>query len=1268
MSKICKILSEGEISMGLSGYLPNDVIANLLVSKRKIEKQYPGITTSRYLLGMLKNTSRIRSSERVFNNLKDAEVYYQNNVLVYPLVKTPRKLDNGNYSVYIYSHTQFQEIYNILQSKAERLSDEQLRKELKDLQLDANYKIVDGEIIPLEGVNDPDIDYSLSINSQYELVLKMKNEERTAIQKTIASTTDPVELDKLNKKLDFVDKQIAELSDKPNFSDVMNIMDIDIQQIEELLNNEVLSAHDIVMIQDKIDFWESENFKSEFFQNDERGNSPNWKQYSSQLQKFINLKQANLNLMYESTRQIVNSKLERQYSPEEWAEMSKNLLESDVLQATLRGQSTVRNPFIQLVDYVVKQQLEQARVRYIEFAKELAEITEQLKSKSDKTNPYKLFLQLNSKGEWTGNLTHRFSQDYFDKNSETIVKDWSNKSQVKKRIDWLKNNTIVFDYRKLFYDEYIKLEEGNRPAIFTEEDKQTHIEELKKHLGEKGFEIYYERAVKKFEDYKETLKDIREEDLEEWKKANSPFAYMDKIREGFDTGRFYNYDSIITVPRRFDLKNNPTGWYDNNFSQIESDETYLKYYEFLTQSLSKFRKYFPDNDNIQVNYLPEIKESGIIKNLFSNPTVIPKEIFEFFINEISENEIFTNHLDSKGKVKRSLPVYMMSNQLGKLTYMEKEIIKDQAAKKYSPETETNKFNDYVTQLENKKLASKLENKSKDLEKVLLAHSLSAETYKYKAQVEDFLKISQHLVDNAQENIVEPNGETGKKLFYSKRGGLENTKKSFAYFVDNYYGVGKNKKSSVKIAKDLESKELIKEYSEELKKIELEQDPDLEKIEEIKNKIKSLQTNFVASNVGDMILNYVRVKALGWNPLSATANMGFALVSNMIHAAGNEDFSETEFLQALWMLKENVFKSFTADTIKSKRALKIGALMKEFGVIGDVTEQGDYTKKNSIEEKLKILLPYQMTMRAEFLNYGSTFIAIMLNKKIKNKKGEDKSLFDAYILDSNNNLTFDSENFDNADDWTSVGKKKIKLALKVEAINMIIHGNYSFKEAVAIKKTFLGRALVMFRNWVAEGFANRMQEERTSEILERQVKGRYRSYYSSKTKSGESIGTLKGIQYTLQEMGRILTKGLYNSQGINQLTDVDRANLAKNAMELNFYLALLALSILLKSLADGDDDEDLFAVNFFLNSLNRVQDDITFYSSPSSFEKIQRSTIPAFSLWKDIKRLSNAGIRFINDEDGINNSTTLLEATARMFPGGSSGVNTYKAMQEEFKFN
>jgi hypothetical protein len=1285
MGKTCRILSDDRVFNALET-LVHQHVATVIRTRYDMAKEAG--THSRILTFLIDryNTHKEKPLEsRVFDNYKDAKEYFLASRQDYDLINPPRQIPGtNNYEVYSYSGKQYATIINGLTVILKEVLNEEETRFLEEDKLrrqQANEAFNDeGELYTPES----EVDYSVSIQSQYDFVLKRKKEEMSNLKRLLAlekAAKNAENVERLTKAKERLEEDISKLADTPNFSDVMSIASSDLEEVNTILNKDMLSPQDLVIVKNKLEFWLSDKFRDAFFRSADKINeTPNYKNFLLKKAEFDRKRTQWTDLASAYMDSVIKDVTNNNYTVEQLEIMKKQLLEINIGQGQMRDLSTDSNIFIQVIDTKMKEASELARQEVLAFQRKLTEETEALIKRAGSNKPkklYELFLQLDSKGNWSGNIVNRFSQKFFDARKGIVAKDWSDTNQVKAMYKWFKENTITFDPRKLFYEDYLEIEEGNRPALFDETSREAHIAELKRHLGEKGFTSYFEKQKKVFADFKQRYNDVKDslegdadevrEALEAWKKEYSPFYYLDKTTgSNVSAGKFLGYNYIVNVPRRFKSDGELTGWYDKNFDKIEADSAYLKYYEFLTDSLDKFKSYYPSDNELQANYLPELRETEIVKQFFTNPLSLKSNLYDFFVDQTAENEIFQDQIDSMGNLVRVLPAHMMSNAMSKLSAAEKRILVDEAAKQI-PNTNTVEFKTLLQKMQYDAIQKKIKEKSFDLFKVLSAHSVSAETFKHKTRTEDFLRIAKDFVYKAERINVTANGQTSSSVlgFNTQKDGLRNLINAFDYAVDSWYGLDKNKKPGKLIAKDLESKKKIEEYEAALKETEglPQTDETVKKIKDLKDNIKSLQKIFVASNASDTILKYIHIKSMGWNPFSAVTNLGFGFISNYTHAAGEQDFTSDELTKAYGYLMNNVFRATRA--VNMKTAVKISQLMMEYGVVGDIREGTGSHAIKGIKEKFKILLPYEMTSRAEFVNQGSTFIAMMLNtKNIKDLNNNDRTLFEAYTLDADNNLIWNEAEFGPQEAWQSLGKSKTAFKIKVEAVKKIIHGNYDPNSPVAIKKTALGRAAMMFRNWVAEGFANRFESEYENIKLGRQVKGRYTSFYTAKPKEGDPVGIGRSISLTLQEMARILTRGMYNSKGVNVLTDVDKANLKKNAMELNIYMSLMVLGMMLKHMNDGDDDEEsAMFLTFMINNFNRLQTDISFYTSPLSFEKLQRNSIPAFGFITDVARLNRAAYKYIIGEDGKNGSTTFMESFFRVFPMGFAYYRTESILEE-----
>jgi hypothetical protein len=181
----------------------------------------------------------------------------------------------------------------------------------------------------------------------------------------------------------------------------------------------------------------------------------------------------------------------------------------------------------------------------------------------------------------------------------------------------------------------------------------------------------------------------------------------------------------------------------------------------------------------------------------------------------------------------------------------------------------------------------------------------------------------------------------------------------------------------------------------------------------------------------------------------------------------------------------------------------------------------------------------------------------------------------------------------------------------------LHGNYDPDKPIYAKNFTLGRLLTQFRTWALEGFANRFEGEKFDSALGMARKGRYRSMYD--------VARQKGLFKALY--------ALVSKAERDGLSDVDAANMRRNFAELMIYTAMTSLLMLMRGLAEDDEDKAM-ALNVMINLLTRINQDIAFYVSPTSFEQITRQSIPAMKLVTDTGAVLDASWRLILGDDEI----------------------------------
>jgi hypothetical protein len=206
---------------------------------------------------------------------------------------------------------------------------------------------------------------------------------------------------------------------------------------------------------------------------------------------------------------------------------------------------------------------------------------------------------------------------------------------------------------------------------------------------------------------------------------------------------------------------------------------------------------------------------------------------------------------------------------------------------------------------------------------------------------------------------------------------------------------------------------------------------------------------------------------------------------------------------------------------------------------------------------------------------------------------------------------------------------------------------------------------MFRSWIAEGVASRFESERYDINLGRETKGRWRSY--AVVFNDEKFKDMSTIEKLIFNFKALLFKSTQE-----ELSELDAANMRKNAMELAIWVAI---SVIMTALMSGDDDDDdekrTAATNYVMNLGFRLQTDIEFFISPIAAEKLIQQSVPPLQFVTDLAKFFEAVGKAAQGEDIIKtgpyaHESRLLRRTGKLLPGWSTWLrqeSASKAIQE-----
>lgn len=1101
-----------------------------------------------------------------------------------------------------------------------------------------------------------------------------------------------IDIQKQEVLINELEEQLQRFLNAKSLDYIYNQAELNLADVERILSQDNLSYEELNYVKDIISFWQAAGEfpydEPHLFLDEDEANSPEIKerfiQYSNRADSFASkyLALAQGKIATDVSRMLNTTKTKE--------ELFKAQKDAWGLNTNTLNLGRLDNDILNLI------------YTSIEKANTLAELEarerwQDIDEKWAKTGlkSFDIFKQVKANGLETGNLVDRFSQDYWDIKRELYSKSvrLSNKSKIAENplekesfkrasskawkgfYDWKKQNMLMLDVRMLFPDEVEEDSEVPEEFIYKRKTYADNIIEehknlIKAQLGEKGYKQFLEiqeKQINKFRKKREAVwldidsleitEDQKKLKFEDWNKENSPYWALDleespAMRKKVDNSYYrVTYKSNVEVPYKI-INGKDSGWYDKKFEQIESNENILEFYNTVRGLLKEAKSIFGDKaDFMQMNSIPFIKNT-IIDTFFSRGfTSVPYGIYNKFIESLRTDDIGNTQLKDvnplTGEAKKEQIVRILTDR-------KKEIQDIVDLKTAQYRLDNNKNPDYATlkKFQEEAVDKLAKEKSFDLVRIMKAYSLAALSFKHRLAVEPFVRTAEETfktISKAKTNkagviIKLPNGEI------EKDGTLKNLQSALDYYINTSlysYPIKKvegtfgKKKIYTKEEKDkIKELENLKELIEnQIDTAEPEIKEQLEKdLKKIDKQLEELGGKKALSRIGDQFLSYVSLKALGWNFLGSFTNMGFGLISNWIQAADGRLFTQKELRQAQIMTLSSVAKNLSFDQLKVGEAAKIRNLMDKLDILSDSSQElNKRGVQSTITNKVKTFAPYNLNQRAEYINQAPVMVAMMLHENLWDKFNDDGSLKEDLGL-TNDDL--------------------VKFKMKVDKVIQSIHGDY--KSNLKAKEIFIGRALLQFRSWAIEGFASRFESSKYDSILEIRRKGRYRTGFGIISYAeGTGMSTPKQILFNLKQLGRkiILKKTQYNEAGFSP---EDAANMRKNLNELLILISLFTLILILKAGIDDEDEEREFnkiALNLLINTGTRLQTDITFYSSPKSFESLNKNILPLFQVVNDASKFVNSIQRQIQvEEDSFGDKYLGLGGEPTLQSGSFKGTN------------
>lgn len=714
-----------------------------------------------------------------------------------------------------------------------------------------------------------------------------------------------------------------------------------------------------------------------------------------------------------------------------------------------------------------------------------------------------------------------------------------------------------------------------------------------------------ERKDKTSKEQDDLLKSKQEAQLNHWLLTDSPDHFLNKINGKGDLKYLNNGDRYLVMAPKGDQGS----FYDQEYDGLMNNTKLAPIFKDYKDLIQEMTSYLP----------PEHRDS-------LPPGFLP----------IMSNETINSIASMIGKL-RNFDATLME----KLTATE-----GQEWSKIKPDEipilftrETSKTKDEAE-------------RSTDLINVAKAFSLMALHYKYMSPILDQINVMESIVKEANRQRVSENDEGPvlrnalDVIAYNKDRSIFNKSHPLEFKIDSKrYGL-LNQVKQIKIQNDIkklteEKATIEKEIISKQDEGEFDTDKEEKRIEKINEKLNEYDKNakyIYGSKAIDVLMSINQLKAVAYNPFSVVPVFCFNSISAMNYATGRTNYDPSHLRQARAITMHALKNYYTFGVGADSTSKKIRSLMERSQVMTSLSNM-DHQMSSGKSHLKEAINPFNWHQASDYYNKSTVMVAMMLKKEVE---AEDVNTGEKIKMPLFNALDeegkWDTNKYMENTSWYSndINQQKEwnKFRDQMRGVANIVFGNQDKNSPLLAKKSSLLRLVGQFRiSWFPEGLNTRFGSERYDPLLQRDVKGRYRSF-----------GTL-GIATSFFIMARSVLdsmpgihvdrfKGLTDKEG-NGIKDIDMENMRRNFAGMAWTVGITASMLMLKSFIGTNQgkkkDVDQEALQMVLNSLIRNQQDLMMYSSPGVWDTVTGDIVPATSVINDgIRAMKATGHYFFGD--------------------------------------
>jgi hypothetical protein len=244
-------------------------------------------------------------------------------------------------------------------------------------------------------------------------------------------------------------------------------------------------------------------------------------------------------------------------------------------------------------------------------------------------------------------------------------------------------------------------------------------------------------------------------------------------------------------------------------------------------------------------------------------------------------------------------------------------------------------------------------------------------------------------------------------------------------------------------------------------------------------------------------------------------------ANMIIAARGDYFEPDLIYAANHIVKGSILKNLNK-RIATPGSLKTRVFMDRWDVLQDASNELQKASTKSAFSRLGVLEPYEGTRRTEYLNQAPLMVAMMMDINIKDKDGNESTLWEA--VDEEGKLIDGFNTEENINNWEkSQGQEYKDFKSKLTKLIVDAHGDYDQLRGNMASEYSTGKAFLMFKRWLSrqvyqrfasvgytEPDADGNRERIFQDDLESEIKDFGGRYWSHTQASGMIHGAILGI--------------------------------------------------------------------------------------------------------------------------------------------------------------